>query len=253
MIGEMFHLESGARTLRQRDLPGMGATGQKRLSESTVLVAGIGGVGGVIAQYLAMAGVGRLVLVHSGTLDLPDLNRQTLMDIRSLGRPRVQVAASRIGDQVPDCRIDALDRPVEEDLFPLVSEADFLVDARLNFTERYTLNKMAVEAEKPLCVVAMNGMEGLILTVNPGVSACFRCVFPEADPEWDPLGFPVLGALSGTMGSLASLRIIRSLLGLSEKDTPSDDSSMLFFDGDAMTFRHYRTHRLSGCPDCGEG
>ena len=70
---------------RQLGLPGRGPAEQERLRAATVVVAGIGGVGGTCATYLAAAGVGRLVLVHPGDLELPDRNRQTLMRPGDLG------------------------------------------------------------------------------------------------------------------------------------------------------------------------
>ena len=52
----------------------------KRYSkESTVLIAGIGGLGGTAAMYLAVAGIGRMVFAHYGDLTLSNMNRQILM------------------------------------------------------------------------------------------------------------------------------------------------------------------------------
>lgn len=52
--------------------------GQQRLRNSAVLVARVGGMGGPAAMMLAMAGIGRLVLAHGGSLLTPDLNRHVL-------------------------------------------------------------------------------------------------------------------------------------------------------------------------------
>ncbi|MFD1904434.1 HesA/MoeB/ThiF family protein [Paenibacillus rhizoplanae] len=49
-----------------RQLKLLGEDGQKALKEATVMVAGIGGLGGTAALYLAAAGVGRLILAHEG-------------------------------------------------------------------------------------------------------------------------------------------------------------------------------------------
>ena len=68
-----------ARFERQLSVPGFGVEQQQRLRAATALIAGIGGVGGAAATYLAAAGIGRLILVHPGMLEEPDLNRQTLM------------------------------------------------------------------------------------------------------------------------------------------------------------------------------
>ena len=74
----------------------LGVAGQRRLKQASVLVSRIGGVGGTAALYLAAAGVGRLVLAHGGPVRRDDLNRQVLMSTPELGRPRIEVATSRL-------------------------------------------------------------------------------------------------------------------------------------------------------------
>ncbi|HDZ87420.1 MAG TPA: protein hesA, partial [Nitrospirae bacterium] len=63
---------------RQLMLQGFDPACQRKLKESTVLVAGIGGLGGTAAVYLAIAGIGRMILVHPGNLTLSNMNRQIL-------------------------------------------------------------------------------------------------------------------------------------------------------------------------------
>ena len=65
----------------QIQLTGFGETGQVKLKSSTVLVSGVGGLGGTVALYLAVAGIGKLILVRGGNLRLDDMNRQILMGV----------------------------------------------------------------------------------------------------------------------------------------------------------------------------
>lgn len=74
---------------RQITLPNFGEVAQKRLKSASVLVTGVGGLGGTAALYLAVAGVGRLILVRGGNLRLDDMNRQILMTNDWIGKPRV--------------------------------------------------------------------------------------------------------------------------------------------------------------------
>ncbi len=233
---------------RQMTLPGWTPVHQDRLALSTVLVAGVGGIGGVVAQYLAMAGVKRLILVHSGKLELADLNRQTLMGFSAIGRSRVREAANRLQEQVPEVDIRTLDQPVDAQLTDIAGTADLLIDARLSFPERFALNRIACLKSKRLIVGAMNAMEGFVLNVDPKVTACLRCVFPEEDPDWEPLGFPVLGAVSGLIGAMVALEALRTLSGYGQ---PPVGGTMRFFDGTDSGFREYVVRRVSGCPDCG--
>ena len=231
---------------RQMGLPGWSEMHQAKVSGAQVLVAGVGGVGGVVAQYLAMGGVGSLYLVHHGPLDWPDLNRQTLMERSGIGKSRVTIAAERLIRQVPECRILALDSRLDPWMESLVASSDLVVDARTNFEERFLLNKMAAKAKKPLVFAAMNGMEGLVLPMRPGQGACLRCLFAEGDPEWDPLGFPVLGAVSGAVGSMAAIVALRMLSGYGE----DPEGAMTVFDGTDLSLRTVRVARRPDCPVC---
>src|SRR5215213_11564048 len=89
-------------------VPGFGEEGQRRLKGASVLVSRVGGLGGAAAQYLAAAGVGRLVLAHAGVVKPSDLNRQTLMTHDSLGKPRIECAARRLRELNPRLEVEAV-------------------------------------------------------------------------------------------------------------------------------------------------
>jgi molybdopterin/thiamine biosynthesis adenylyltransferase len=223
--------------------------GQERLKDSTALVAGIGGLGGTVALYLAAAGIGRLSLVHQGTLDLPDLNRQILMRPEQVGESRVRCAQDGLRRFNPEVGIDVLDgRICEENVGDLVGGSDIVISCRYNFEERDLLNQACVESEKPMVEAAMYGMEAYLTTILPGRTPCLRCVYPEF-PDWDPMAFPVLGAVSGTLGCLAAVEAIKVLTGTGAPLF----GWMLHFDLSDMTFRRFRVARRPGCSVCGVG
>lgn len=231
---------------RQLTVPGFGVMQQRWLRRATVLVAGVGGVGGAAATYLAAAGVGRLVLVHPGTLEAPDLNRQTLMRPDRIGSPRVTCAAETLSTHYPDVEIVSRSWEMSHPELPdLVAAADVVVDARHNFPERYRLNRMCVAEEVPLVIAAMNATEAFLLTVQPG-SPCLRCVFPEGDPSWQPLGFPVLGAVAGTVGCLAAMDVVKIVTGFGRPAT----GRLLHLDLWDMVFQTLRTRCDPSCADC---
>ncbi|AEH10128.1 MULTISPECIES: HesA/MoeB/ThiF family protein [Protofrankia] len=232
---------------RQLTLSGFGLPGQERLCEATVLVAGVGGVGGAVATYLAAAGVGRLVLVHPGALETPDLNRQTLMRPDRVGESRVACAAGTLREHYPAVTVEAWDRDLFDPLLPgLVAGADVVVDARHNFPERFRINRMCLDLGVPLVFAAMNNTEAQLLTVLPG-DPCLRCVFADGDPEWEPLDFSVLGAVAGTVGCLAAMEVIKIVSRFGE---PSS-GKLLTFDLWDMDFRSFPVAHDPQCVDCG--
>ena len=168
---------------RQVSLPGFGAAAQRRLAESTVLIAGVGGLGGATATYLAAAGVGRLVLFHPGRLERADLNRQTLMTPSWIGHLRIHCAEATLRRHYPDVEVVAVPEPITADrTSPFLVQADVVVDARHNFPERLLLNRLCVQLGVPMVEAAMNGAEGQVSVVRPGQTACLACRYGDGDP-----------------------------------------------------------------------
>lgn len=233
---------------RQLSLKGFGPQAQARLKASTALVAGVGGLGGTVALYLAAAGIGRLLLVHQGPLDLPDLNRQTLMNPDWLGLSRVRCAEATLRRFNPDVETLILDgRIADDNVIDLVQSADVVVSCRYNFDERAILNRACVELARPMVEAAMYGMEAYLTTVVPGQTPCLHCLYSEF-PLWDPMAFPVLGAVSGALGCLAATEAIKVLIDMGSPLA----GWLLHFDLGDMHFRKYQVQRRPDCPACGD-
>ncbi|MFZ1830248.1 MAG: ThiF family adenylyltransferase [Candidatus Competibacteraceae bacterium] len=83
----------------------IGAAGLARLRAAQVLVAGLGGVGGYVAEALGRAGIGRLTLLDHDVVSSSNLNRQLLALHSTLGRPKVEVMAERLRDIDPSLEL----------------------------------------------------------------------------------------------------------------------------------------------------
>lgn len=189
--------------------------GQKRLKRSTALVARVGGMGGPAATALVMAGVGRVIIAHGGTLSSPDLNRQTLGCEQFLGQPRAPHFAEHLRALNRFVTVEAIDHePDDDEAQQLARQVDVVLSCPPTFAERLRLNQAAVEAGVPLIDAAQWGMSGALIVVSPRRTACLRCLYPE-NPEFEEL-FPVVGAISAAVGSLAALEAIKILSGAGE-------------------------------------
>ncbi|WP_404784514.1 HesA/MoeB/ThiF family protein [Altericista sp. CCNU0014] len=232
---------------RQMMLPGFGREAQERLKASTVLVTGVGGLGGTAALYLAVAGVGKLILVRGGTLRLDDMNRQVLMTDDWVGQPRVFKAQETLQAINPDLEVEAICEYVTpHNADDLVRSADLALDCAHNFPERDLLNAACVRWGKPMVEAAMNGMEAYLTTVIPGQTPCLSCLFPEK-PDWDRRGFGVLGAVSGTLACLTALEAIKVITGVGQFLR----SQLLTMNLDSLEFAKHRTYHDPDCPVCG--
>lgn len=232
---------------RQIMLPGFGEAAQEKLKASTVLVTGVGGLGGTAALYLAVAGVGRLILVRGGDLQRDDLNRQVLMTDDWVGKPRVFKAQQTLAALNPDIAIEAICEYVTPDnVDRLVRSADLALDCAFDFQERDLLNAACVTWGKPMIEAAMNAMEAYLTTIVPGQTPCLTCLFPEK-PVWDRWGFGVLGAVSGTLACLTALEAIKLITGLGEPL----QGYLLTMDLARAEFAKRHAYHDPNCPICG--
>jgi molybdopterin/thiamine biosynthesis adenylyltransferase len=232
---------------RQLMMSGFSEDHQQWLRNSTALIAGVGGLGGTAALYLAAAGIGRLILVHSGNLTLSNMNRQILMKTRSIGKSRVIQARKTIREMNPDVEIEIHDeRLTGRNIGTLLNTSRIALSARPNFDERRVLNRACIEKGIPMVEAAMNGMDGYLFNVIPKVASCLHCVYPEDDPSWQELGFPVLGAVSGMLGCMMAIEAIKLLTGYGKPLL----SEMLVFNTVDMEFRKVRIRRDETCEVC---
>jgi molybdopterin/thiamine biosynthesis adenylyltransferase len=233
---------------RQLMLQGFTMDHQERLRNSAALIAGIGGLGGTAALYLAVAGVGKMTLAHYGRLTLSNMNRQILMRHDWIGKSRVERATSTIREINPDAEVEVYDeRSEDNNIDRLLNGVDIAISARPNFKERRVLNEACVRKGIPMVEAAMNGMEGYLFNVVPRETPCLNCLYPEDDPSWEELGFPVLGAVSGMLGCFMAIEAIKLLTGYGKPMA----SQMLIFNTFDMEFRKVKIRRDRGCRICG--
>lgn len=109
----------------------IGAKGLSKLSNSHVLVVGLGGVGAYAAEQLARAGIGKLTLVDGDVVSNTNRNRQLLALQSTLGRPKAEVMAERIHDINPKAEIITINQYMKDQaIIDLVSQPyDYIVDA----------------------------------------------------------------------------------------------------------------------------
>lgn len=107
----------------------LGEEAVAKLRQSTVLVAGVGGVGSYAAEALARTGIGHLILIDKDTVAESNLNRQIMAVRDTVGLPKCDVMKQRIESYRYDCQVDCINAFFDESNADLVKDADFAVDA----------------------------------------------------------------------------------------------------------------------------
>lgn len=130
----------------------IGRENLEKLKDARVAVFGVGGVGGYVVEALARSGVGTLDLIDSDEVCLSNINRQILAVHSSIGRQKVEVAAERVKDINPDCKVNIYPifyLPETKDQFDF-RQYDYVVDAIDTVSGKIALVEQAQEAGTPI-------------------------------------------------------------------------------------------------------
>jgi molybdopterin/thiamine biosynthesis adenylyltransferase len=206
-------------------LPEIGGAGQQKLKAGRVALVGMGGLGHPVAQYLAAAGVGTLALIDDDRVSLSNLQRQILFTDKDLGQPKVEVAAKVLRAINPHIDVRAIDQRVsQENAADLLAGYDVVVDACDNFATRFVVNDTCFASQTILVSGAVGRFDGQVATFKPWLKdsaglplPCYRSLVPAApDIEEDCATTGILGALTGIIGSLQAVEVIKEICGAGE-------------------------------------
>ena len=101
------------------------------LISKNVLVVGLGGVGGICAEMIARAGVGKMTIVDADTVDLSNTNRQIPALHSTAGKLKAEVMAERLRDINPELEVTVLVQYIQNEIIETILEEgkfDYAVD-----------------------------------------------------------------------------------------------------------------------------
>ncbi|EDN65862.1 molybdopterin biosynthesis MoeB protein [Beggiatoa sp. PS] len=149
-------------------LPQIEFDGQQKLTNSKVLIIGMGGLGAPVAMYLAAAGVGHLMLADFDHVELSNLQRQILHDTTQLGQYKTLSAQTKLQALNPNIQITTFNQPITENfLADYLNDIDVVVDCTDNFATRFTINAACVRHGTPLVSGAALRWEGQVAVFLP--------------------------------------------------------------------------------------
>jgi adenylyltransferase/sulfurtransferase len=219
---------------------------QDKLKSATVLVVGLGGLGGVSATYLAAAGVGHLKLLDIDIVELSNLNRQILYTTDDIGKPKAVHAAKRLSALNPGIKIEAIgERITDSNAAQLVSGCDIIIDGLDNHHDRLILNHVSYDLKIPLIYGAINEWQGQVSFFNPPKTPCLACIMPDEKQTTKPI--PVFGALPGTIGTLQATLALEYLM----KGDTNLSGQLLIYHADTFEFETVSFEKNPRCPVCG--
>lgn len=235
-----IELERYARHIVLKEI---GGPGQQKLKQARVLVIGAGGLGAPAISYLAAVGVGTIGVVDDDLVALSNLQRQIIHDTNSVGERKTTSAVLAAGRINPHVRI--VEWPIrlnEANALALIAQYEIVADGSDNFETRYLVADRCEEMGVPLVTAAVGRFDGSLTTLKPyqqddagDAMPRYRDLFPSRPP---PGVIPtceeagILGALTGVVGSLQALEVIKEITGIGESLT----GKLLLYDALATRF-----------------
>lgn len=229
----------------------IGGRGQSQLLGAHVVVVGAGGIGSPAIQYLAGAGIGRLTIIDDDHVDISNLQRQTIFATDDIGKPKAAAAAQAVHRLNPDVATSVItERITPANAGSLIARADVVLDGCDNFATRLVVGDAALSAHIPLVSAAIGQFEGQ-LAVFRGWERdlpCYRCFVGDSPDRTDTscADQGVLGAMTGVLGSMAAIEVIRALVPFGTDSA----GKLLIMDALDLRFRTITLPKDPGCAAC---
>lgn len=161
-----------------RNMGTLGVDGQIQLMETTVVVIGLGGLGGHVLEHLMRLNVGQITGVDPDVFDETNLNRQLLSAREGLGVPKAIAAAERVRTVNPSVNFVGLQCKHHELSEEIIAEADLVFDCLDTIPDRLDLAKLCARHGVLMIHGGIAGWYGQAAVIEPGSELLSR-LYPE--------------------------------------------------------------------------
>ncbi|MBD1162114.1 HesA/MoeB/ThiF family protein [Pelagibacterales bacterium SAG-MED12] len=231
---------------RQIVLKDIGASGQKKIIQSKVLIIGMGGLGCPVAEFLARAGVGTLGIIDYDNVDLSNIHRQSLYNVSDIKKSKVLVAKKKLKKINSKTNIICHKIRIDKNnLTKIIKEYNYVVDGSDNFETKFLINDTCKKFKKFLVTGAISKFNGHIFTFDfkDIKTPCIRSFFQEKKISDDILNCEyegVLGTVAGIIGTIQANEILKKVLNIGE----NLNGYILILDLLNLNFRKVKLNKL---------
>lgn len=234
---------------RQRRVHTIGDNGQTRISQSTILIVGMGALGTYAAMQLVRAGVRKLIIIDPDTVSVTNLQRQALFTEQDAAEKKFKVEAAKhhlleINSQV---EITAIPAPLSADVIT-TNAFDLCLDCLDNYSARDLLNKLAIKYQFDYIFASCAGNYGNVMAVSPLNHPCLNCVFPQID-ELKQNDCDIIGVNTALIPLVSGIQISQALHYLVDKGSVDFDH-LFTFDNWSMAATKFKIKKNAHCPTC---
>ncbi len=237
---------------RQVNVKNIGPKGQRRLQKSRVLLIGCGGLGTNIANILVRAGLGFIRIIDMDTVELSNLQRQSLYSERDARDSLPKAEAAYRALTAINSEVDI--EPVTEEIGPkniegYLRDVELVMDGTDNFATRFIINRACVENKKPWIHGGVLATSGVVINFTDLKGPCLECIYPGTLAQRELPGTKtkgVLGTLTSVVGALEANEAIKYLTG----NIGSMMKGMFHMDLWDNTFQRIDIMKREDCPRC---
>ena len=232
---------------RQIILKNVGNLGQKKIIQSKVLIIGMGGLGCPVAEFLTRAGVGYLGIIDSDNVDLSNIHRQSLYDIRDLEKSKVVAAQKKLKKINSKTKVSCHKIRLNKNNYSkIIKKYDFIVDASDNFETKFLINDFCKISKKFLVTGAISKFDGHIFTFDfkNKKTPCIRSFFQEEKISDDILNCEyegILGTVAGIIGTIQANEILKKILNIGK----NLNGYILILDLLNLSFRKVKLNKMN--------
>ena len=231
---------------RQIVLKDIGASGQKKIIQSKVLIIGMGGLGCPVAEFLTRAGVGTLGIIDYDNVDLSNIHRQSLYNVNDIKKSKVLVSKKKLKKINSKTNIICHKIRIDKNnLRKIIKKYDYIVDGSDNFETKFLVNDFCRKFKKFLVTGAISKFNGHIFTFDfkDIKTPCIRSFFQEKKISDDILNCEyegVLGTVAGIIGTIQANEILKKILNIGE----NLNGYILILDLLNLNFRKVKLNKL---------
>jgi molybdopterin-synthase adenylyltransferase len=194
----------------------IGKEGQEKIRTSTVTLVGVGALGSVSAELLARAGIGKLILIDPDTVEIHNLQRQSLFNEKDVGKLKVEVAKEKLNLINSEVEVIAHSVALNEKNLDLLE--NIIVDGTDNMETRTLIDSHCSKNKIPWVYGGIASSVGMIYFVKPG-KISFNDIFGNIIPGITCESEGVLNTIAYTVASFQVTQVLKYIVG---EDTEED-------------------------------
>ena len=207
---------------RQIILKNIGILGQNKITNSKVLIIGMGGLGCPVAEFLTRSGIGLLGIVDHDRISLSNIHRQSLFNEKDLNQPKVKIAKKKLNKINSLTKIKIFNYKLNKSNFQkIIKDYDYIVDGTDNFESKFLINDLSLKYKKFLVTGAISKFDGHIFTFSfkNKKEPCLRCFYQEDKISDEILNCEyegILGTVAGIIGTIQANEILKKILNIGQ-------------------------------------